>query len=73
MPTYPVQSVRYGDWDVFLTGLKTIKVGESFLFPRINSNHRIIMSAMPRLMDRRYVTARVRTGEGEMWRVGRVR
>lgn len=57
-----------GDWDDFLAAMKSLKVGESFLFPRCESNHRLAMSIAQRWLDARFVTSR----EEGKFRIGRI-
>jgi hypothetical protein len=59
---------RHGDWDNFLAAVKACKVGESFVFPRSESNHRLALSIAQRWLNVRF---RVAT-EGEKFRYGRI-
>lgn len=68
MPMRAAQGIRHGDWYSFLETLTAIKVGESFLFPRVSSNHRLIMASARQLWGKSFVTAK----EGKQFRIGRV-
>lgn len=68
LPQRTDTTMRYGDFHDFLRTLKQLNVGESFVFPRLHSNHRLALGMMHTLMGRKYITNK----EGAGYRVGRV-
>jgi hypothetical protein len=69
LPQRAINSMLHGNWHDFLVTIKALKVGESFVFPDISSNHRLIMAAMPVLFGSYFRTAK----EGRQFRIGRVK
>ena len=57
-----------GNWGEFVQAVYALKVGESFLFPAIQSNHRIALSLAKDWLQRVFVCRR----EGKGFRVGRI-
>lgn len=56
------------DWNDFLVAVKKLKVGESFVFPRLMSNHRLALAIAPRWIDARFQCV----AEGKSFRIGRI-
>lgn len=65
----PRREVRQGEWFEYLETVKTLKVGESFQFRKVASNHRLALSIAQLWLNGRYVVAKQPDGS---FRVGRV-
>lgn len=57
-----------GNFREFVTALRDLKKGQSFLYPDLASNDRMAISIVQMLFNREYVTRK----EGKAFRVGRV-
>lgn len=47
---------RSDDWQDFLSALKSLNVGQSFVMPKMASNYRLAIGVAQVLLDRRYIT-----------------
>jgi hypothetical protein len=62
------QHYHRGDWGEFLAAVKALEVGQSFVFAKPQSNHRLALSIAQAWLGGKYVAIKER---GDTYRIGR--